>query len=340
MKVGEPCERRYELDFDEGRKVAGCALRYGETTEFPWGVKERIEPGAFGSLANADVILTVMHDRDRPLARTGGGGLKLLDSAQELRIEAQLDDEDTDDKDTLLKVRRKVFRGLSVSFIPEKIRKGTHEGVSEQIKTALTERDQAQADASKAEEDRKAGETAAEDRADLLLLTLPLIPKDFDRSGKSDKDILVAAVGDEVEHASERSADYLRAKTAVAGVKDRKTNQVSAGVVARTDGPTLRTFVWERTSEGAQVYTDDASAYVGLPRPHQAVRHSVGRYVDGQAHTNGIESFWSMLKRGYHGTYHQMSQEHLQRYVNEFAGRSVSTWRPSGRRRDRARPCT
>ena len=115
--------------------------------------------------------------------------------------------------------------------------------------------------------------------------------------------------------------DCLRGKTAVAGVKDRKTNQVSAGVVARTDGPTLRTFVWERTSEGAQVYTDDASAYVGLPRPHQAVRHSVGRYVDGQAHTNGIESFWSMLKRGYHGTYHQMSQEHLQRYVNEFAGR-------------------
>ena len=110
-------------------------------------------------------------------------------------------------------------------------------------------------------------------------------------------------------------------KTAVAGVKDRKTNQVSAGVVARTDGPTLRTFVWERTSEGTQVYTDDASAYVGLPRPHQAVRHSVGRYVDGQAHTNGIESFWSMLKRGYHGTYHQMSEKHLNRYVAEFAGR-------------------
>ena len=58
-----------------------------------------------------------------------------------------------------------------------------------------------------------------------------------------------------------------------------------------------------------------------MPFEHETVKHSVGEYVDGMAHTNGIESFWSMLKRGYHGTYHHMSAKHLNRYVGEFAGR-------------------
>ena len=54
---------------------------------------------------------------------------------------------------------------------------------------------------------------------------------------------------------------------------------------------------------------------------HSTVAHSVGEWVAGQAHTYGIESFWAMLKRGYHGTYHQISPKHLGRYVNEFSGR-------------------
>ena len=53
----------------------------------------------------------------------------------------------------------------------------------------------------------------------------------------------------------------------------------------------------------------------------QTVKHSVSEYVTGQAHTNGIESFWSLLKRGYYGTYHKMSPAHLHRYVAEFEGR-------------------
>ncbi len=111
-------------------------------------------------------------------------------------------------------------------------------------------------------------------------------------------------------------------KTAVVGAKDRATKRVSAQVVEHTDKDTLQIFVAEHVADDdVQVYTDDTGAYKGMPNPHETVKHSVGEYVRGKAHTNGVESFWSMLKRGYMGTYHRMSPKHLQRYVNEFAGR-------------------
>ena len=110
-------------------------------------------------------------------------------------------------------------------------------------------------------------------------------------------------------------------KTAVVGMKDRDTNHVRAAVVAHTDRPTLHGFILDRTDPAATVYTDDARAYKGLDRTHQSVNHSVSEYVRGQAHTNGIESFWANLKRAHLGTYHQISPKHLQRYVDEFAGR-------------------
>ena len=110
-------------------------------------------------------------------------------------------------------------------------------------------------------------------------------------------------------------------KTAVVGAKDRETNQVSARVVASTDKPTLQGFVGDHAAPGATVYTDEAAAYEGIPFDHAAVKHSVSEYVRGQAHTNGMESFWAMLKRGHTGIYHKMSAKHLRRYVAEFAGR-------------------
>ena len=109
-------------------------------------------------------------------------------------------------------------------------------------------------------------------------------------------------------------------KTAVVGAKDRATNRVSAAVISETDRRTLQAFVDAHADDGVMVYTDGASAYRGRPN-HEAVHHSVGEFVRGMAHTNGVESFWAMLKRGYQGVYHQMSPKHLQRYVDEFAGR-------------------
>ncbi len=111
-------------------------------------------------------------------------------------------------------------------------------------------------------------------------------------------------------------------KTAVVGAKDRETKQVQAQVIEDTTAKTLTGFVYDASEEEAQIYTDDARAYQALKRAaHATVKHSVGEYVNGMAHTNGIESFWALLKRGYYGTYHKMSPKHLQRYVNEFVGR-------------------
>ena len=111
-------------------------------------------------------------------------------------------------------------------------------------------------------------------------------------------------------------------KTPVVGARDRETKRVSAAVVQDADGVTLRRFVRGRTKPGALVYTDGNQAYQGLLNTrHEAVLHSAGEYVRGMAHTNGIESFWAMLKRAHTGTYHKMSVKHLQRYVTEFVGR-------------------
>ena len=101
-------------------------------------------------------------------------------------------------------------------------------------------------------------------------------------------------------------------KTAVVGAKDRKTNKIKAKVVENTDAKTLQKFVADSAADGATVYTDDAAAYKGMPFDHESVRHSVGEFVDGMAHTNGIESFWSMLKRAHKGVYHKISAKHLQ----------------------------
>ena len=110
-------------------------------------------------------------------------------------------------------------------------------------------------------------------------------------------------------------------KTIVVGIKDRANNQIRAEVVHSIDRKTLQGFVIDNVAPDVTVYTDDLKSYQGLPFNHKTVKHSVSQYVDGMAHTNGIESFWSLLKRGYHGTYHHMSPKHLKRYIKEFEGR-------------------
>ena len=129
--------------------------------------------------------------------------------------------------------------------------------------------------------------------------------------------------GNKHEYQRARGRGGVPEKAPVIGVKDRETGKVRAKAIAKADGETLRGFVREHAAPGAQVYSDGHGAYTPLEGEyrHNAVQHSVGTYVIEQAHTNGIESFWSTLKRAHKGVYHKISPKHLDRYVQQFAGK-------------------
>lgn len=112
-------------------------------------------------------------------------------------------------------------------------------------------------------------------------------------------------------------------KTAIVGMRD-ENGEIRAEPVADTRTRTLTGFVSKNAPAGATIVTDEFSAYNRLSAhgfTHLRVKHSVGQYVRDMAHTNGIESFWALLKRGHYGIYHYMSAKHLHRYVKEFSFR-------------------
>jgi len=112
-------------------------------------------------------------------------------------------------------------------------------------------------------------------------------------------------------------------KIPVVGLKDRATNRVSAYVVGSTDARTLWRIITAHAGPGSVIYTDEYPTYRRLAPSyrHGSAKHSAGEYVRGDAHTNGMESFWALLKRAYMGTFHVLSRKHLQRYVDELAGK-------------------
>ena len=110
-------------------------------------------------------------------------------------------------------------------------------------------------------------------------------------------------------------------KAIVAGARQRGTGLIQSRVVESSTRATLQGFVLERTAHDSTVYTDEHQSYRDLPRHHETVKHTAGEYVRGMASTNGMESHWALLQRGYQGIYHWMSFKHLHRYVAEFEGR-------------------
>ena len=111
-------------------------------------------------------------------------------------------------------------------------------------------------------------------------------------------------------------------KIAVVGAVQRD-GRVKAMMIADTGKNAIHAFVKEHVVPGSTLYTDDHGSYLGLNGEyhHESVNHSAGEYVRGQAHTNGVESFWALLKRGYYGTFHNFTWKHIHRYIAEFATR-------------------
>jgi transposase-like protein len=107
-------------------------------------------------------------------------------------------------------------------------------------------------------------------------------------------------------------------KSAVWGVLDRESRKVRATVVPKVNREALQTAVLDQVAPGSKVYTDEARVYKSLPNDyvHEFVNH-METYVNGQVHTNGLENFWSLLKRGLNGTYVAVEPFHLHRYVDE-----------------------
>jgi transposase-like protein len=117
----------------------------------------------------------------------------------------------------------------------------------------------------------------------------------------------------------------VKGKTAIVGLLDRG-REIRATVVNGRRRHTLQAEIVKHVADGTFVYTDDFSSYDGMPQEyvHKVVDHAV-KYVDGRVHTNGLENFWSLLKRGIKGTYVNVEPFHLFRYLDE------QTWRYNNR---------
>jgi len=122
------------------------------------------------------------------------------------------------------------------------------------------------------------------------------------------------------KHASHKSNSGrgVSGKQPVIGVCERD-GRVTTSVIASTTIPEVHKFIADNINLNSVIYSDDHPSYRGLDGySHMSVNHSAGEYVNGKAHTNSIESFWSLLKRGYYGIFHVMEVKHLHRYLAEF----------------------
>ena len=103
--------------------------------------------------------------------------------------------------------------------------------------------------------------------------------------------------------------------------RGRSTAFTPALRVPAVNGETLRPILFSQISRKSALMTDEGGQYFHAGQQferHETVNHSTDEYVRGDAHTNSVEGYFSILKRGIIGTYHHVSQQHLKRYLSEF----------------------
>jgi transposase-like protein len=129
------------------------------------------------------------------------------------------------------------------------------------------------------------------------------------------------------KHASKRTAGNQgrseKTKTPVFALVERG-GEIRAGKVSNVSGKTLKGIIRDNVTSDSRIMTDNFLAYNGLEEEfasHETVDHGVGEYVRDDVHTNTVEGWFSLLKRGVTGTFHHVSEQHLDRYVNEFVYR-------------------
>ena len=134
-------------------------------------------------------------------------------------------------------------------------------------------------------------------------------------------------IGGKISNMHKNKRPQIRAglndKTPVIGILERGGN-IQAKVVSQVKRETLLPNIIGNVEKGSFVCTDENFSYRGLHKAgfiHNTVQHQKRQYVFGHAHTNSIEGFWSQLKRSINGTFHHVSKQHLQKYVNEFVYR-------------------
>ena len=112
-----------------------------------------------------------------------------------------------------------------------------------------------------------------------------------------------------------------KTKTAVVGMRSRG-GKVVAVTMEKVNSHNIQKMLDEHVKKGSILCTDEATIYQPIKGYQKMqVNHSIGEFVNNMASTNGIESVWALLKRGYHGTFHHFTKKHLNRYVNEFCFR-------------------